>query len=73
MLSVTSVKGGMTLDRTPSHVVLRGSLRSLTTEGLKQLQKRVKEVYTNSEPFIFPQDITGKEWSSMSMVRAMVD
>ncbi|KAJ9679885.1 hypothetical protein PVL29_021710 [Vitis rotundifolia] len=44
VLSVTSVKGGTTLNLTPSHVVLRGSLRSLTTEGLKQLQKRVKEV-----------------------------
>lgn len=44
VLSVTSVKGGTTLNLTPSHVVLRGSLRSLTTEGLKQLRKRVKEV-----------------------------
>lgn len=44
VLSVTSVKGGTTLNLTPSHVVLRGSLRSLTTGGLKQLRKRVKEV-----------------------------
>ncbi|KAJ9679886.1 hypothetical protein PVL29_021711 [Vitis rotundifolia] len=44
VLSVTSVKGGTTLNLTPSYVVLRGSLRSHTTEGLKQLQKRVKEV-----------------------------
>ncbi|XP_002269226.1 IAA-amino acid hydrolase ILR1-like 5 isoform X1 [Vitis vinifera] len=44
VLSVTTVKGGTTLNLTPSHVVLRGSLRSLTTEGLKQLRKRVKEV-----------------------------
>lgn len=44
VLSVTTVKGGTTLNLTPSHVVLRGSLRSLTTESLKQLRKRVKEV-----------------------------
>ncbi|WKA07673.1 hypothetical protein VitviT2T_025465 [Vitis vinifera] len=44
VLSVTSVKGGTTLNLTPSYVVLGGSLRSHTTEGLKQLQKRVKEV-----------------------------
>ncbi|KAL6320434.1 hypothetical protein AAG906_007131 [Vitis piasezkii] len=44
VLSVTSVKGGTTLNLTPPYVVLGGSLRSHTTEGLKQLQKRVKEV-----------------------------
>ncbi|TVU15175.1 hypothetical protein EJB05_38682 [Eragrostis curvula] len=44
VLSVTYVKGGKALDATPSAVEFGGTLRSLTTEGLYRLQKRVKEV-----------------------------
>ncbi|KAK3142040.1 hypothetical protein QOZ80_4BG0341400 [Eleusine coracana subsp. coracana] len=44
VLSVTYVKGGKALDATPSIVEFGGTLRSLTTEGLYRLQKRVKEV-----------------------------
>jgi hypothetical protein len=38
------VKGGNTLDATPLVIEFGGTLRSLTTEGLYRLQKRVKEV-----------------------------
>jgi hypothetical protein len=38
------VKGGNALDATPSVIEFGGTLRSLTTEGLYRLQKRVKEV-----------------------------
>lgn len=44
VLSVTYVKGGNALDATPAIVEFGGTLRSLTTEGLYRLQKRVKEV-----------------------------
>ncbi|XP_059628911.1 IAA-amino acid hydrolase ILR1-like 5 [Cornus florida] len=44
VLSVTYVRGGTALNVIPSYVELGGTLRSLTTEGLIQLQQRVKEV-----------------------------
>ncbi|KAL5738843.1 hypothetical protein ACOSP7_031604 [Xanthoceras sorbifolium] len=44
VLSVTYVRGGTALNVVPSYVEFGGTLRSLTTEGLKQLQKRLKEV-----------------------------
>ncbi|KVI04571.1 Amidohydrolase [Cynara cardunculus var. scolymus] len=44
VLSVTYVRAGEALNVIPSYVELRGTLRSLTTEGLQHLQRRVKEV-----------------------------
>uniref|UniRef100_A0A804MDE5 IAA-amino acid hydrolase ILR1-like 3 n=1 Tax=Zea mays TaxID=4577 RepID=A0A804MDE5_MAIZE len=44
VVSVTYVKAGKALDATPNLVEFGGTLRSLTTEGLYCLQRRVKEV-----------------------------
>ncbi|XP_047983831.1 IAA-amino acid hydrolase ILR1-like 5 [Salvia hispanica] len=44
VLSVTYVRGGTALNVIPSSVEIGGTLRSLTTEGLRQLQRRVTEV-----------------------------
>jgi len=44
VVSVTYVKAGNALDATPAIVNFGGTLRSITTEGLYRLQKRVKEV-----------------------------
>lgn len=44
VLSVTYVRGGSASNVIPSYVEFGGTLRSLTTKGLFQLQKRVKEV-----------------------------
>jgi IAA-amino acid hydrolase len=44
VLSVTYIKGGKSIDATPPVVEFGGTLRSLTTEGLYQLEKRLKEV-----------------------------
>ncbi|KAM4068588.1 hypothetical protein ACB094_12G024100 [Castanea mollissima] len=44
VLSVTYVRGGTTLDTTPTYVEIRGTLGSLTTKGLHQLRQRLKEV-----------------------------
>lgn len=44
VLSITYIKGGKSIDDTPPVVEFGGTLRSLTTEGLHQLQKRLKEV-----------------------------
>jgi IAA-amino acid hydrolase len=44
VVSVTYVKAGKALDATPDVVEFGGTLRSLTTEGLYRLQRRVKEV-----------------------------
>uniref|UniRef100_A0ACD5UTF6 Uncharacterized protein n=1 Tax=Avena sativa TaxID=4498 RepID=A0ACD5UTF6_AVESA len=44
VLSVTYIKGGKSFDATPPVVEFGGTLRSLTTEGLYWLQKRLKEV-----------------------------
>lgn len=45
VLSVTYVRGGTAFNIIPPFVEFGGTLRSLTTEGLYQLQKRLKEVY----------------------------
>ncbi|KAL8128704.1 hypothetical protein V2J09_017859 [Rumex salicifolius] len=44
VLSVTSVNGGTAFNIIPSSVELKGTLRGLSTAGLRQLQQRVKEV-----------------------------
>ncbi|XP_042403411.1 IAA-amino acid hydrolase ILR1-like 5 [Zingiber officinale] len=44
VLSVTYVKGGSSFNETPPIVEFGGTLRSITTEGLQRLQRRVKEV-----------------------------
>uniref|UniRef100_A0A2P2NY48 Peptidase M20 dimerisation domain-containing protein n=1 Tax=Rhizophora mucronata TaxID=61149 RepID=A0A2P2NY48_RHIMU len=44
VLSVTYVRGGTALNVIPPYVEFGGTLRSLTTKGLHQLRKRVKEV-----------------------------
>lgn len=44
VVSVTYVKGGDGFNVVPSAVEFGGTLRSLTTEGLLRLQRRVKEV-----------------------------
>nr|CAB3487680.1 unnamed protein product [Digitaria exilis] len=44
VLSVTYIKAGKALDATSAIVEFGGTLRSLTTEGLYRLQKRVEEV-----------------------------
>ncbi|KAJ6833934.1 putative IAA-amino acid hydrolase ILR1-like 5 [Iris pallida] len=44
VLSVTYVKGGSEYRTTPPFVEFGGTLRSLTTDGLKRLQRRVIEV-----------------------------
>ena len=46
MLSVTYLRGGTALNVVPSHFEFGGTLRSLATQGLKQLQKRLKAVHT---------------------------
>jgi hypothetical protein len=49
VLSVTYIKGGKSVDGTPSFVEFGGTLRSLTTEGLHRLEKRLKEVSIMSQ------------------------
>ncbi|KAK6926106.1 Peptidase M20, dimerization domain [Dillenia turbinata] len=44
VLSVTYVSGGTAMNVIPASVELGGTLRSLSTEGLHRLQRRVKEV-----------------------------
>ncbi|KAL8551113.1 hypothetical protein ACS0TY_000261 [Phlomoides rotata] len=44
VLSVTYIRGGAASNVIPDSVEFGGTLRSLTTEGLLQLQQRVKEV-----------------------------
>ncbi|XBJ03306.1 hypothetical protein VPH35_022493 [Triticum aestivum] len=44
VLSVTYIKAGNSTDATPLVVEFGGTLRSLTTEGLHRLEKRLKEV-----------------------------
>lgn len=45
VLSVTYVRGGSGLNIIPPIVEFGGTLRSLTTEGLQQLQRRLIEVF----------------------------
>ncbi|XP_065872123.1 IAA-amino acid hydrolase ILR1-like 5 [Euphorbia lathyris] len=44
VLSVTYVRGGSSLNVIPPYVEFGGTLRSLTTEGLHRLQRRLREV-----------------------------
>ncbi|KAJ6976452.1 hypothetical protein NC653_028552 [Populus alba x Populus x berolinensis] len=44
VLSITYVRGGTTLNVIPPYFEFGGTLRSLTTESLHQLQRRLKEV-----------------------------
>lgn len=44
VLSVTYIQGGVAQNVVPSSVEFGGTLRSLTTDGLHQLQQRFKEV-----------------------------
>lgn len=44
VLSITYVRGGTALNVIPSYFEFGGTLRSLTTEGLLQLQQRLQEV-----------------------------
>lgn len=44
VVSVTSIHGGDAHNVIPDHVRLRGTLRSLTLEGLLRLQQRVREM-----------------------------
>lgn len=44
VLSVTYVRAGTELNVIPPYVEFGGTLRSLTTEGLYQLRKRLNEV-----------------------------
>ena len=44
VVSITVINGGNASNVIPSDVNVKGTLRSLTMDGLKQLQKRVKEI-----------------------------
>ena len=44
VVSITVINGGNASNVIPSDVKVKGTLRSLTMDGLKQLQKRVKEI-----------------------------
>jgi len=44
VVSITVINGGKASNVIPSEVKVKGTLRSLTMDGLKELQKRVKEI-----------------------------
>ena len=44
VVSITVINGGNASNVIPSEVKVKGTLRSLTMDGLKELQKRVKEI-----------------------------
>jgi IAA-amino acid hydrolase len=44
VVSVTFIKGGETFNVIPESVTLGGTFRSMTTQGLSDLKKRIKEV-----------------------------
>lgn len=44
VVSITVINGGDASNVIPSEVKVKGTLRSLTMDGLKELQKRVKEI-----------------------------
>lgn len=44
VVSISAIHGGMAANVIPSEVKILGTLRSLTMEGLKSLQRRVKEI-----------------------------
>ena len=47
VVSISAIQGGQAANVIPSEVKLLGTLRSLTMDGLKKLQKRVKEIAEN--------------------------
>jgi len=44
VVSITVINGGNASNVIPSEVIVKGTLRSLTMDGLRELQKRVKEI-----------------------------
>ena len=44
VVSITEINGGNASNVIPSDVIVKGTLRSLTMDGLRELQKRVKEI-----------------------------
>ena len=44
VVSITVINGGNASNVIPSEIKVKGTLRSLTMDGLKELQKRVKEI-----------------------------
>ena len=44
VVSITVINGGNASNVIPSDVIIKGTLRSLTMDGLRELQKRVKEI-----------------------------
>ena len=44
VVSITVINGGNASNVIPSDVIVKGTLRSLTMDGLRELQKRVKEI-----------------------------
>ena len=44
VVSITVINGGKASNVIPSDVIVKGTLRSLTMDGLRELQKRVKEI-----------------------------
>ena len=44
VVSITVINGGNASNVIPSNVIVKGTLRSLTMDGLRELQKRVKEI-----------------------------
>ena len=47
VVSISAIQGGQAANVIPSEVKILGTLRSLTMDGLKKLQKRVKEIAEN--------------------------
>ena len=47
VVSISAIQGGKAANVIPSEVKILGTLRSLTMDGLKKLQKRVKEIAEN--------------------------
>ena len=44
VVSITVINGGNASNVIPSNIIVKGTLRSLTMDGLRELQKRVKEI-----------------------------
>jgi IAA-amino acid hydrolase len=47
VVSVTFIKGGETFNVIPESMTLGGTFRSMTTQGLSYLRKRIQEVMHN--------------------------
>jgi IAA-amino acid hydrolase len=48
VVSVTTIKGGEAFNVIPESVTLGGTLRSMTTDGMSYLMKRIREVLPSS-------------------------